>query len=78
MRSMSMVCAQVKTAEINSLSSCEISFIGLWHVQDADSIDTKGKCDLWEDLLLAWQNWSLADGVNSRAGGLPKETSKDK
>ncbi len=74
----SMVCVQVKSAEINSLSSCEICFIGLWHVQDADSIDTKGKCDLWEDLLLARQNWSLADGVDSRAGGWPKEISKDK
>lgn len=78
MRSMSMVCIQVKTAEINSLGSCEISFIGLWHVQDADSVDTKGKCDFWEDLLLAWQNWPFADGVNSWAGDLPKEISKDK
>ena len=74
----SMVCVQVKSAEINSLSSCEICLIGLWQVQDADSVDTKGNCDLWENLLLAWQNWSLADGVNSWAGGWRKEISKDK
>jgi len=39
----SMVCVQVKSAEINSLSSCEICLIGLWQVQEADSVDTKGK-----------------------------------
>jgi hypothetical protein len=66
----SMVYVQVKSVEINSVRSCEISLIGLWQVQDTDSVDTKGKCDLWEDLLLAWQTWPLADGVNSRAGGL--------
>jgi len=74
----SMVCVQVKSTEINSFRSCEISFIGFWHVQDADSVDTKGKCDLWGYLLLVWHNWPLAEDMNFRAGGWRKEISKDK
>ena len=74
----SMVCVQVKSAEINSLSSCEIYLIVLWQVQDADSVDTKGNCDLWGYLLLVRHNWPLADGMDFRAGGWRKEISKDK
>ena len=69
---------QIKSAEINSFRSWEISFIRLWHVQAADSVDTEGKMDLGKDLLSVWQIWPLADWVNTWVGGWRKEKLNDK